>query len=356
MVDINSTTWSTTDASNSANSPNGWNSTTTPAQVIPISQMEMGAIKRLWERDGPAITSTGSSNAYVYTPSNTSYPVSYVAGDRYVFMANFSNTGAATLNVNSLGAVAIKKNSSSGLVALSGTEIQSGTAAFVFYDGTSFELLNPIPAAVAGYLPLAGGSMTGAINFAQASNLASASTTNIGAAAGNYINITGTTGITAFDTVQAGTLRILNFVSSLTLTNNSTSLILPGAANITTTAGDVAEFISLGSGNWKCINYTSQVVSASSATSNGYTTLPGGVILQWGSFTANSSGFTNLSFPKTFPNAVFSFSGTLNGSSPIVDNVVANLSSASTSSIPVAVINNTGTPQTLPISWIATGN
>lgn len=98
-------------------------------------------------------------------------------------------------------------------------------------------------------------SFAGAINEAQGINIASA-TPNIGAATGNYVNITGTTTITAFDTVQAGTRRILNFNGSLTLTYNATSLILPSAANIITAAGDTATFISLGSGNWICTQYS----------------------------------------------------------------------------------------------------
>jgi hypothetical protein len=44
----------------------------------------------------------------------------------------------------------------------------------------------------------------------------------------------------------------------LTLTHNGTSLILPGAENITTAAGDVALMESLGSGNWKCVVYSRQ--------------------------------------------------------------------------------------------------
>ena len=39
-------------------------------------------------------------------------------------------------------------------------------------------------------------------------------------------------------------------LAALTLTHNATSLILPGAANITTAAGDTGTAISLGSGNW----------------------------------------------------------------------------------------------------------
>jgi hypothetical protein len=47
----------------------------------------------------------------------------------------------------------------------------------------------------------------------------------------------------------------VRFAAALTLTHNATSLILPGAANITTAAGDVGIFTSDGSGNWRCINY-----------------------------------------------------------------------------------------------------
>lgn len=93
------------------------------------------------------------------------------------------------------------------------------------------------------------------INEAKGADIASASTTNIGAATGNYVNITGTTGITAFDTIQAGTRRILNFNSALIITYNATSMILPTSANITTAGGDTATFVSLGSGNWVCVEY-----------------------------------------------------------------------------------------------------
>src|SRR6266851_9991911 len=86
--------------------------------------------------------------------------------------------------------------------------------------------------------------------------LPSAATVAIGGAPGNYIFISGTTTITAFDTVQSGTERTLEFQGSLTLTNNATSLILPGGQNIITQAGDTAIFRSEGSGNWRCISYS----------------------------------------------------------------------------------------------------
>lgn len=100
-----------------------------------------------------------------------------------------------------------------------------------------------------------GGALSSALDEAKGSNIASASTTNIGAATGNLVHITGTTTITAFDTVQAGTRRILVFDGVLILTHNGTSLILPTGANITTAAGDTAVFVSEGSGNWRCAVY-----------------------------------------------------------------------------------------------------
>jgi len=100
-----------------------------------------------------------------------------------------------------------------------------------------------------------GGTLVSALNEAPTVTLASAATVNIGAAAANTINVTGTTTITAFDTIAASAMRRVVFAGILTLTHNGTSLILPTAANITTAAGDVAEFVSLGSGNWRCVNY-----------------------------------------------------------------------------------------------------
>lgn len=96
---------------------------------------------------------------------------------------------------------------------------------------------------------------TGAIDEAPPVTLASAATVSIGAAAANTINITGTTTITAFDSIAAGAKRTIIFGGALTLTHNATSLTLPGAADILTAAGDVMVIESKGSGNWKCTGY-----------------------------------------------------------------------------------------------------
>lgn len=91
-------------------------------------------------------------------------------------------------------------------------------------------------------------------NFAS-DTIASATTTDLGSKAAHYLTISGTTTITGLGTVKAGTLKFVRFSGALTLTHNGTSLILPGAANITTVAGDTAVFVSEGSGNWRCLDY-----------------------------------------------------------------------------------------------------
>jgi hypothetical protein len=102
-----------------------------------------------------------------------------------------------------------------------------------------------------------GGNLTTAINWKQFSAVASAATTDLGAAVGNYGHVTGTATITSLGTApQAGALRVVVFDGACTLTHNATSLILPTGANITTAAGDIACFVTDGSTtNWRCTGY-----------------------------------------------------------------------------------------------------
>ncbi|WP_119461856.1 hypothetical protein [Rhodospirillaceae bacterium SYSU D60014] len=87
-------------------------------------------------------------------------------------------------------------------------------------------------------------------------DIASAETVDLGAATGDFVDITGTTTIVSLGTVSAGIRRTVRFRGALTLTHNATSLILPGGANITTADGDIARFRSLESGNWVCEGYS----------------------------------------------------------------------------------------------------
>lgn len=73
---------------------------------------------------------------------------------------------------------------------------------------------------------------------------------------GNYFDVTGTTTVTSINTLGIGTIITLHFDAALVLTHHATDLLLPGAANITTAAGDEAMFIEFATGDWRCLSYT----------------------------------------------------------------------------------------------------
>ena len=101
---------------------------------------------QIWTADNVGSLSAGVTNYMTVTGTDTilgtyTQPLStYIAGLTLTFLGAAANTGAATLNVNNLGAKAITKN---GTTALAATDIKSGKIALVVYDGTRFQLINP---------------------------------------------------------------------------------------------------------------------------------------------------------------------------------------------------------------------
>lgn len=82
---------------------------------------------------------TGTANNYVIAPSPA--VSAYAAGVKVSFKAANTNTAASTINVNSLGAVTIKKQGSQDLQA---GDINVGRIYTLFHDGTNFQLMTPI--------------------------------------------------------------------------------------------------------------------------------------------------------------------------------------------------------------------
>lgn len=143
-------------------------------------------------------------------------------------------------------------------------------------------------------------------------DVASASTLSLPAGGGGVFNVTGTTGITGISSAQGGRRVLLRFAAGCVLTHNGTSFILFGS-NITTAAGDVAEFVNdaaqdASGSNWRCVNYQffsgvpSPSPTASSKTGN-YTVLDsdrGGTIRF-----AGLSGDATLTLPAASGRAGF---------------------------------------------------
>jgi hypothetical protein len=131
------------------------NSIAKDGQTTPTANLPMGGFKHTGLAAGSAATDSANlgqiqSQAFTYlgsvagtdTITATTSPVttSYAAGQTFRFVAAANNTGAVTLNINSLGAKAITKAGTSALVA---GDILANAVYQVTYDGTQFQLANP---------------------------------------------------------------------------------------------------------------------------------------------------------------------------------------------------------------------
>lgn len=87
--------------------------------------------------------STGSSNAYILTTGGT--VDAYADKIRLAFRANFSNTGACTINVDTVGVVNLKVYTSEGIDDPAAGQIQSGGVYDIIYVSSlgDFVVLNP---------------------------------------------------------------------------------------------------------------------------------------------------------------------------------------------------------------------
>lgn len=111
-----------------------------PVEVLKFSTADSNWIRMQSEVVFGGV-STGAANAYAIA-NNPVYPTAlsaYRTGQIYTFLANHSNTGASTLNVDGQGAKAVTKDVATPLIA---NDILSGQVVSVLYDGTRFQLLS----------------------------------------------------------------------------------------------------------------------------------------------------------------------------------------------------------------------
>lgn len=90
----------------------------------------------------------GSTDTYAATLSPA--PAAYEEGVRYRFKANTANTGACTINFNSLGAKAIKKAAGGITTDLDTNDIRAGQWVDLVYDGTNMQMQSLLGNAPAG--------------------------------------------------------------------------------------------------------------------------------------------------------------------------------------------------------------
>lgn len=230
MSDLEHANFSETAASNNAAVPNGAPELWFPSSVNNVLREVMAACKREWNRAGPTVTSGGSANAQTLTYGSA--VAALVRGQKYTFIAGFTNTAAATLAVSGLTATAIQY----GAAALTGGEIIAGRTYEVMYDGTAYQLMNPsresrVQAWTAQQYNAeitltATGSIVWDLNSGQSACI-SLSTSNIALSAplnmkagGTYnlriVNVGGHT-VFNYNTVYKGQLTITSSIGSFTL-------------------------------------------------------------------------------------------------------------------------------------------
>ncbi len=100
-----------------------------------------------------------------------------------------------------------------------------------------------------------------------------------------------------------------------------------------------------------------QLAGQNNVAASGYTTLPGGVIMQWGTSAINISGSsTAVAFPLTFPTAAFSVTfACINtqGNSPSANNIYVKSGTLTTAGF---TASNSSSGGTTAIYWMAIGN
>ena len=123
---------------------------TTPTANIPMGGFKItglatgtaasdaATVAQIQSNGAALVTVTGTDTL---TGSLTPALVAYVTGAVYYFVAPATNTGAVTLNIDTLGAKNVTRDGTTALVA---GDIVSGEMVAVVYDGTRFQLISPV--------------------------------------------------------------------------------------------------------------------------------------------------------------------------------------------------------------------
>lgn len=177
----------------------------------------------------------GTANALTVTCTPTLAAKADINSGKLVAKIASTNTsGTVTINVDALGTDSVKKFIGGAKVVLAVGDLQAGMIAEFSRDGTDVILTNPR-------------------GYSKGATVASAGTLNLDTTTGDYVQISGTTTVTAI-TLQEGREVTCKFDGVVLLTYGSSLLTLSGA-NITTAAGDIAVFRGEASGVVRMVSY-----------------------------------------------------------------------------------------------------
>lgn len=204
-----------------------------------------------------AAVAGGTANALTIT--NASSPVTALAlGQRISLRAAATSTGAATLNVDGLGAVSIVRHDGSATVA---GDIVAGRVYDVVYDGTSFQMTRVTTVDLAGFRTAASNSAADAL---ASQNAAATSATN---AANSATNAAGS----ATSAANSATASANSATASENSALRSEAAAIPAqsghAGKLLTTNGTSASWSGTLAGN---LSVTGTVTASGDVTANTY--------------------------------------------------------------------------------------
>ncbi len=280
--------------------------------------------------------STGSANAYALTLSPALD--AQIAGMSIRFKANFTNTGPATININGLGAVEMKKNGSTALVS---GDIVAGTIYEIFYDGTNFQILNQLSPALyyasstgndyeynVSYSPALAAHVAGLPLFFKA----------------NHANAGVGTGPTTVKFNSLGAVAI----------KKATTEGIVNLERYDIVSGQIVEVVYDGT-YYQIKNPNKQHGYNTQKHVNGWEIRPSGIIEQWGiQGDFGGAPTSTISFPVAFPHACLNAHATAIGNSSI-DNGFVQVQSFSKTDLIVREQASYLTGKTDGFYWLAIG-
>ena len=222
---------------------------TKDGQTTPTANIPMGTFKitglgagfaatdaaQYGQLQAGATTIATVSGTDTLTGTLTPALAAYATGNLFSFVAANTNTGATTINLNSLGAKSITK---SGTTALIAGDLVSGQVYLIEYDGTRFQLINPSASSVSS------------ITFGSTGLTPSTATTGAVTVAGTLAVANGGTGVTASTGTTSVVLSnsptltnptVTNYVETPYTANSSTAITLAltnGTVQIITLTGN----------------------------------------------------------------------------------------------------------------------
>lgn len=246
------TSWSTSPSSNNAAPPNGWPESMAAAAVNDTARQMMADLVREFQVNAVRVLASVAGTNTI-TGSMTPDLTSYSTGMMVIFTPANNSTGAATLNIDSLGAKSIVKGDGT---ALESGDLQASTIHALMYDGTNFVLLNPLS------FNLVNGTLTG--NFTCNGSLTTDNTT---------ADEVGFKGIPQSIKTGNYTLVLSDAGTQIYSTGSGATITIPANASVAFPIGTVITITAGGTGTARTISITSDTLYLAGVGTTGSRTL-----------------------------------------------------------------------------------